>query len=166
MNILDNDIIYIMNIEKYGKNIDNKKINIATFGTFDLLHIGHINIFQSAYDLKDNVKLFVGVSSDRWNSLKGKVSHQSQQERIEAIKSKYPNAEVFLEDHAKPEETWPMLWDRYDIDLIVMGGDHQRNLDYINRIITPKGRKMKIIFFDRTQGISSTKLRGEIENNK
>ncbi len=138
-------------------------MKILTFGTFDLLHLGHINIIESAYKLNKNAIVFIGVSSDKWNELKGKAAHQSQEERVEVIKSKYPNAEVFLEDHTKPEETWPMLWDKYDIDLIVMGGDHRVNLDYINKTITPNGKKMKIMFFDRTPGISSTELRENLK---
>ncbi len=159
---MENSKINFGNLEITLNN--NKEVRVMTFGTFDLFHIGHVNIIEKPLRiLNEKVKIYIGVSSDNWNKLKGKQAHQSQEERVKIIKAKYPNAEVFLEDHTKPEETWPMLWDKYNIDIIVMGGDHRDNLDYINKTITPKGNRMKIIFFDRTPGISSTKLRENLK---
>ena len=167
----------ILNLNKKFKNIKTNKIssinivdykqkNILTYGTFDILHEGHIKIIKHAIKITGSESnVYVGVSSDSWNSLKGKESAESQEQRIKAIKNKFPNISTFYEDHEKPEQTWPEHWDKYKIDLIIMGEDHVENLSYINEVITPKGNKMKIAFFERTPEISSTEIR-EILKNK
>lgn len=137
-----------------------ENVNVMTFGTFDLFHIGHEKIINNSNKfVKGNGKLFIGVSSDRWNELKGKVSIENEDVRLKRIKDKFPNTVVFFEDHNKAEETWPELYDKYNIDLIVMGGDHIEKLNYINNLITPKGKKMRILFFERTPNISTTNLK-------
>ncbi len=145
-------------------DINNLKQNpkIMTFGTYDLLHNGHINLFNNILQLTKEENMFIGVSSDAWNVKKNKKSFESQETRLNNIKNKYKNATIFYEEHNVAEETWPELFDKYDIDYILMGGDHFETLKYINNLITPKGRKMKIIFFERTKGISSTILRNKI----
>lgn len=133
---------------------------VMTFGTFDLLHIGHKKIIDHALRIAGKEEnLVIGVSSDRWNNLKGKAACENQEQRREKILKSYPKAKVIFEDHFKAEETWPLLWDEHNISLIVMGGDHVDNLSYINKIRTPKGAEMKISFFERTPKISSTLLR-------
>ncbi len=164
-----NEIINkVKNIET--KNLENISIdkykgkNIMTFGTFDLLHIGHTKIIDHALTLANKTSnLFIGVSSDKWNELKGKKSVEDEIKRMDNILRQYPGANVMLEDHSRPEETWPMMWDEYDIDLIVMGGDHFETLAYINNIITPNGNKMKITFYERTPEISSTLIRSQLK---
>lgn len=138
-------------------SFENK--NILTYGTFDHLHEGHLKIIRHALEYTEESNIYIGVSSDNWNKLKGKESNQTQQERIKAIRNLFPNANIFLEDHLVPEETWPLHWDKFDISLIIMGGDHSQGLNYINETATPLGNKMKIIFYERTPGISSTKIR-------
>lgn len=143
-----------------------KDKNILTFGTFDLLHEGHLKIIRHAVSISGNEKnIFIGISSDKWNGLKGKKSMQSEEARIEKIREIFPNINTFLEDHKLPEETWPQHWDDFNIDLIIMGGDHIGSLSYINETFTEKGKKMKIVFFERTPNISSSKLR-EFINDK
>lgn len=146
-------------------NLENfKNKNIMTFGTFDLFHVGHKKIIEHAKKIAgDNSRLFIGVSSDKWNRLKGKISKEDQNIRRRKVLEEYPGAFVFFEDHDKPEESWPELWDKHDIDLIVMGGDHSENLSYINDKTTPKGSNMNIVFYERTPKISSTLLRSGIK---
>lgn len=162
----------IEKIIKEAEDIETKQLDdtdldkyigarIMTFGTFDLFHIGHKKIIDHAkFIAQSNTNLFIGVSSDKWNSKKGKKSQQSQEIRKKYLEEQYPGAVVFFEDHNLPEETWPQLWDEYEIDLIIMGGDHFENLAYINDVVTPVGKNMKISFYERTPKISSTLLRG------
>lgn len=70
---------------------------------------------------------------------------------MENILKKFPDINVFIEDHKIPEITWKDHWDRYSISLIIMGGDHFDNLKYLNEVITPNGNKMKIIFLKELQ---------------
>lgn len=133
--------------------------NILTYGTFDHLHEGHLKIIRHALEYTDESNIYIGVSSDRWNNLKGKKSDQTQIERVKAISDAFPSANIFIEDHLKPEETWPEHWDKFNISLIIMGGDHANTLNYINRTLSNIGNKMSIVFYERTPGISSTKIR-------
>lgn len=139
---------------------DFKNKVILTFGTFDLLHIGHKKIIDHCVSVAgDESKVIIGVSSDRWNQLKGKKSSQNQTERISKLKESYPEATIILEDHSEYEESWPKIWDDKNIDLIIMGGDHYDNLSYINKLKSDSGKQMKIAFFERTPEISSTLIR-------
>lgn len=134
--------------------------NIATYGTFDTLHKGHKNIIEHAIKIAGKESLvWVGVSSDKWNKIKGKKPEFNQEQRISMIKADYPNINVFLEDHIDYEESWFSHWDDYNFSLIIMGGDHKDGLSYINSKNSKQGKEMKIVFFERTPGISSTKIK-------
>ncbi len=142
-----------------------KNKRIITFGTFDLLHIGHEKIINHCIQItgkEENV--VIAVSSDDWNSLKGKKAYETQEIRVKNIAEKFPKAKIIIEDHLKPEQSWPWIWDKYKLDLIIMGGDHFESLSYINKTVTPNGNKMKIAFFERTPKISSTMIRN-FKNN-
>ncbi|BDU67794.1 MAG: hypothetical protein TYPL_4470 [Candidatus Tyloplasma litorale] len=142
--------------------LDFKGKRIITFGTFDKFHYGHKNIINKAIELtglEENV--IIGVSSDRWNSRKGKICSENEDVRLNNLKKFYPKATIILEDHNEPEESWGEIWDEYKVDLIVQGGDHFKNLEYINKRISPKGSKMKIMFFERTSRISSTLIKNK-----
>lgn len=137
-----------------------KNRNIITYGTFDLFHQGHIKIIDHAIEITGRQSdVYVGISSDRWNKLKNKKSVLNQTERFELIRDKYPDINIFFEDHDMPEESWSIDYDKYNIDLIIMGGDHADSLDYINEKLTPRGMMMKIVFFERTPIISSTLIK-------
>lgn len=156
----NNDSFITKEIETKTKSKDFKGKKIITFGTFDLFHNGHSKIINHALRIAGKPEnLIIAVSSDKWNKLKNKESFQSQKERMNLVKKQYPKSKVILEDHENPEESWPFLWDEYDVELIVMGGDHLENLSYINNEITPNGKQMKIVFFERTPNISSSILR-------
>lgn len=143
------------------------KNNVITYGTFDVLHKGHKNVIKKAFDIAgENGKVMVGVSSDRWNNLKGKKSYDNQEKRCNSILKEFPNAIVFLEDHNEHMEQWFDDYDKYEIDFILMGSDHIDNLSILDNKITSSGRKVNILFTKRTPGISSTMIREKIKSNK
>lgn len=75
----------------------NKRI--ATFGTFDILHEGHIKIIKHAIELTgDERNVYVGVASDEYNTYKGKEAFMSEVERVNLIKEKFERINVFLEE--------------------------------------------------------------------
>jgi glycerol-3-phosphate cytidylyltransferase len=126
---------------------------VITFGTYDLLHIGHIMILKRAKDLGD--KLIVGVSSDKFNMLKkNKIPVYNENDRIEIIKSiKYVD-EVFLEESFEQKRDYIK---KYNADILVMGSDWSGKFDEFNDIC-----KIKIL--DRTENISTTEIVQKIKN--
>ena len=112
-----------------------------TYGTFDLLHIGHIKLLKRIKNRVDY--LVVGLSTDKFNHLKGKVSAQSYKERKEILES------IKYVDKVIPEKNWEQKQTdkkKYKIDKFYMGDDW-------------KGEFEGCIYLPRTKGISSTKLR-------
>ena len=91
---------------------------VMTYGTFDLLHYGHINILKRAKSLGDY--LIVGLSSDEFNELKGKKSVMSYEERKEILES------IRYVDKVIKESNWEQKVDdiiKYNIDVFVIGDD-------------------------------------------
>lgn len=129
------------------KQLKEKKV-VLTYGTYDLLHHGHINIFREAKKLGD--VLIVGVSTDDFNKLKGKKSQESFSTRINnVLKNEFV-------DYVIPEMNWNQkITDikNLSVNTIVMGGDWKGKFDHLSN----EGVEINII--DRTEGISSTILR-------
>lgn len=123
------------------------KKRIITFGTFDLLHCGHINILQRAKSLGD--VLIVGVSSDKLNySKKGKFPIYSEFERMKIIESiKYVDY-VFLEESLELKQEYI---EKYKADILVMGDDWSGKFDHLNKFC-------EIIYLPRTPSISTTAI--------
>jgi len=123
---------------------------IITYGTYDMLHIGHINLLTRAKARGDY--LIVGVTSDDYDRSRGKLNVvQSQEERVAAIKALDFVDEVILETH-KNQKQEDIL--KYGIDEFVIGDDWVGKFDYLNEYT-------KVVYLPRTKGISSTKLRNE-----
>ena len=126
---------------------------VITYGTFDLLHHGHINILKRAKELGDY--LIVGVSTDQLNKLKNKKAHFSYEERkyiLEAIK---------YVDKVIPEKCWEQKINdinKYNVDVFVMGDDWKNKFDYLKDFC-------KVVYLPRTQGVSTTKIKYELSNN-
>ncbi len=123
-------------------------IKVITYGTFDLLHQGHINILKRAKALGDY--LYVGVTTENFDVTRGKINVcQSLMERMEGVKATGIADEVF------PEEYIGQKIDdikRNNIDIFVIGSDWQGKFDYLNEYC-------KVIYLPRTEGVSSTMIR-------
>lgn len=123
-------------------------IKVITYGTFDLLHQGHINILKQAKALGDY--LCVGVTTENFDVTRGKINvRQSLMERIESVKSTGIADEVF------PEEYVGQKIDdikRNNIDIFAIGSDWKGKFDYLNEFC-------KVVYLPRTEGVSSTMLR-------
>jgi len=126
---------------------------IITYGTYDMLHIGHINLLSRAKARGDY--LIVGVTSDDYDRSRGKLNViQSQQIRISAIRKLDFVDEVILETHKNQKQE---DLKKYNIDEFVIGDDWKGYFDYLNEYT-------HVTYLPRTKGISSTQLR--IENVK
>lgn len=123
---------------------------VITYGTFDLLHFGHVRLLERAKALGDY--LIVGVTAEDFDKARGKINvEQSLMERIEAVKKTGLADEVIVEEYEgqKIDDI-----QRYDIDIFAIGSDWVGKFDYLNEYC-------KVVYLDRTQGVSSTELRSE-----
>jgi glycerol-3-phosphate cytidylyltransferase len=123
---------------------------VLTYGTFDLLHIGHINILKRARALGDY--LVVALSTDEFNQIKGKKAYHSFQERKSLLEA------VRYVDLVIPEMNWEQKVSdiqKYQIDRFVMGDDWEGKFDFLNP-------QCEVIYLPRTEGISTTKIRQDL----
>ena len=125
-------------------------IKVITYGTYDLLHQGHINLLRRAKELGDY--LIVGVTSDSFDRGRGKLNVKNNVlERVEAVKATGYADEVIIEDYLgqKIDDI-----QKYDVDIFAIGSDWVGKFDYLNEFC-------KVVYLPRTEGISSTQLRAE-----
>ena len=125
---------------------------VITYGTYDLLHEGHINLLRSAKELGDY--LIVGVTSDGFDRGRGKLNVRNNVlERVEAVKATGYVDEVIIEDYLgqKIDDI-----QRYNIDIFAIGSDWTGKFDYLNEYC-------KVVYLPRTEGISSTMLRARTD---
>lgn len=123
-------------------------VKIITYGTYDMLHLGHIKLLERAKSLGDY--LIVGVTADDYDKSRGKINvQQSLMERIEGVKSTGLADEIIVEEYEgqKIDDI-----KKYDIDIFTVGSDWKGMFDYLNEYC-------KVVYLERTQGISSTKIR-------
>lgn len=123
---------------------------IITYGTYDLLHQGHINLLRRAKELGDY--LIVGVTSDSFDRDRGKLNVRNNVlERVEAVKATGFADEVIIEDYLgqKIDDI-----QKYDIDIFAIGSDWKGKFDYLSEYC-------QVVYLPRTEGISSTMLREE-----
>lgn len=123
---------------------------VITYGTYDLLHYGHIRLLERAKALGDY--LIVGVTAEDFDKARGKINvEQSLMERIDAVKKTGLADEVIVEEYEgqKIDDI-----QRYDVDIFAIGSDWVGKFDYLNEYC-------KVVYLDRTQGVSSTELRAE-----
>lgn len=123
---------------------------VITYGTYDLLHQGHINLLRRAKELGDY--LIVGVTSDSFDKNRGKLNVRNNVlERVEAVKATGYADEVIIEDYfgQKIDDI-----QKYDVDIFAIGSDWEGQFDYLNEFCN-------VVYLPRTEGISSTMLRAE-----
>ncbi len=123
---------------------------VITYGTYDLLHQGHLNLLRRAKELGDY--LIVGVTSDSFDRGRGKLNVRNNVlERVEAVKATGYADEVIIEDYLgqKIDDI-----QKYDVDIFAIGSDWVGKFDYLNEFC-------KVVYLPRTEGISSTMLREE-----
>ncbi len=123
---------------------------VITYGTYDLLHQGHINLLKRAKELGDY--LIVGVTSDSFDRGRGKLNVRNNVlERVEAVKATGYADEVIIEDYLgqKIDDI-----QNYDVDIFAIGSDWEGKFDYLSEYC-------KVVYLPRTEGISSTMLREE-----
>ena len=123
---------------------------IITYGTFDLLHRGHLNILQKAKAMGDY--LIVGVTSENYDMSRGKLNvSQSLMERIENVKNTGLADEIIVEEYIGQK-----IRDikKYGIDTFVIGSDWLNKFDYLKPFCN-------VVYLERTKGVSSTELRNE-----
>lgn len=158
-------------ISKLSENIDNKYLlydisniiskidfkfkpfnTIITYGTFDLFHIGHLNLLKRINQMCNN--LIVGVSTDEFNKLKGKTSVIPYNQRYEILSGcKYVTKVI-------PEENWEQKINdikKYNVDAFVMGDDWVGKFDYLNEFC-------KVVYLPRTENISTTQLKNTLND--
>lgn len=125
-------------------------VKVITYGTYDLLHYGHIRLLERAKALGDY--LIVGVTSDTFDRERGKINvQQSLMERIEAVRATGIADEIIIEEYEgqKIDDI-----KRYDVDVFTVGSDWRGKFDYLNAYC-------KVVYLNRTSGISSTEIRSE-----
>ena len=132
-------------------------MRIITFGTFDLFHIGHLNILKNFKKfLNQDNYVIVGISSDELNlKKKSKTPIININDRVEIIKSiKYVD-EVFIEESLEKKLEYCL---KYNADILIMGNDHIGSFNYL------ENNNIKVIYLDRTNNISTTLIENIIKN--
>lgn len=125
-------------------------IKVITYGTYDLLHYGHIRLLERAKALGDY--LIVGVTSDDYDKTRGKINNQqSLMERVQAVKDTGLADEIIVEEYEgqKIDDI-----KHYGIDIFTVGSDWKGKFDYLSEYC-------RVVYLDRTQGVSSSDIRSE-----
>ncbi|CAI2625038.1 Glycerol-3-phosphate cytidylyltransferase [Apilactobacillus kunkeei] len=123
---------------------------VITYGTFDLLHKGHVRLLKRAKELGDD--LTVCVSTDEFNAEKGKKAYTSYEDR------KYVLEAIRYVDHVIPENNWDQkIKDVVDnnIDIFVMGDDWEGKFGFLKDYC-------KVVYLPRTEGISTSKIKKDL----
>lgn len=122
---------------------------VITYGTFDLLHYGHIEIFRRAKEHAEGGKLIVAISSDEFNAIKGKISHMPYAKRKELVEA------IRFVDQVIPEENWEQKKtdiQKYGVDVFVMGDDWRGKFDELKEVC-------EVVYLERTPSISSSAIK-------
>ena len=125
-------------------------VKVITYGTYDLLHYGHIRLLERAKALGDY--LIVGITSDDYDKTRGKINNQQTlMERIQAIKDTGLADEIIVEEYEgqKIDDIR-----RLGVDIFTVGSDWEGKFDYLNEYC-------KVVYLPRTEGISSSEVRTE-----
>jgi choline-phosphate cytidylyltransferase len=121
---------------------------VITYGTYDLLHYGHVKLLERAKALGDY--LIVGVTSDDFDRSRGKINvQQSLAERVEAVRQTGLADQIIIEEYEgqKIDDIR-----RYDVDIFTVGSDWEGKFDYLKEYC-------QVVYLPRTEGVSSSKIR-------
>lgn len=125
---------------------------ILTYGTYDLLHYGHIRLLKRAKELGDY--LIVALSTDEFNATKGKKAYHNYETRKKMLEA------IRYVDLVIPEENWDQKINdvkEYHVDVTVMGGDWEGN---------PKFEELReycdVVYLPRTEGVSTSKIKRDL----
>lgn len=122
---------------------------VLTYGTFDLFHIGHLNILRRAKELGDY--LIVGVSGDEYCLTKGKKTVYPYEERRQIVESiKYVD-ETFAEESLTADKIADVR--RFKADVVVWGDDWKGTFDFL------RDEGVEVVYLPRTEGISTTQVK-------
>jgi glycerol-3-phosphate cytidylyltransferase len=127
---------------------------VITYGTFDLFHIGHLNLLRRAKALGDY--LVVAISSDEFNALKGKKSYFTCEERA-AILNALEVVDEVIEEDSWEQKAIDVI--DHNIDVFVMGDDWEGKFDFLEEYC-------EVVYLKRTEGISTTKIKKELAKVK
>ena len=127
---------------------------VITYGTFDLLHYGHINILRRAKELGDYLVVVVSTDEFNWNEKQKKCyfSYEQRKAMVEAIR---------YVDLVVPETNWEQKRTdvhKYDIDIFVMGGDWKGKFDFL------KEEGVEVVYLSRTPEISTTQIKTDLNS--
>lgn len=127
---------------------------VITYGTFDVLHYGHINLLKRAKSLGDY--LIVALSSDEFNKNKNKISYYTYEQRKMLLEAcRYVDLVI-------PECTWEQKEEditKYQADIFVMGDDWKGKFDFLKKYC-------EVVYLPRTPDICSTKIKQYLSDNQ
>lgn len=124
---------------------------VITYGTFDLLHVGHINLLKRAKEMGDY--LLVALSTDEFNTLKHKTAYHSYEDRKAILEV------IRYVDEVIPENSWDQkIKDVQEngIDIFVIGDDWEGQFDFLKDYC-------QVVYLPRTEGISTTKIKKDLK---
>ena len=127
---------------------------VITYGTFDLLHAGHINLLRRAKELGDYLIVVVSTDEFNWNEKQKKCyfSYEEIKKLVEAVR---------YVDLVIPEENWDQKISdvkEYHVDTFVMGDDWKGKFDFLKDYC-------EVVYLPRTEGISTTKIKQDLGLN-
>lgn len=138
-----------------GAGAPKRYRRVITFGTFDLLHVGHVRIVQRAAALGD--ELYVGVSSDALNHRKkGRFPIYTEADRMEIVRGLKGVTDVFLEESLEQKREYVLRW---RADCLVMGDDWKGRFDELSDVCD-------VVYLPRTEHISTTSVKDSITANR
>lgn len=126
---------------------------VITYGTFDLLHYGHINLLKRAKEQGDY--LIVALSTNEFNETKGKTCYFSYEERKKLVEA------IRYVDLVIPENNWEQKVEdikEYKADMFIMGDDWKGEFDFLEAYC-------EVVYLNRTPEISTTKIKNQLVMN-
>lgn len=128
---------------------------VITYGTFDLLHYGHINLLRRAKELGDYLIVALSTDEFNWNQKHKKTyfSYEQRKQLIEAIR---------YVDLVIPEENWTQKksdMHKYQVDIFTMGDDWEGKFDFL------KDEGVEVVYLPRTPEISSSQIKNDLSRN-